>query len=218
MNYTQHISCMHLSTYILYVDTLHMYVVETSWHPCLSNRGQIIYHISVFITDRPTKDFLFIMWHCKTSMVIYAILLPYNNLAKVCLPVEDDGYLCTDDPVKLRSAAIVYDPDHSLLSQYYSSDGMILSSVFGEPQREDGSEAEIEAVKIVLQDMYEYFENQVLVLDEYKTVRDRCKNKHDLCAFWTSIGECDVNRRFMVNECSASCRLCLHLHASFQYL
>ena len=111
-----------------------------------------------------------------------------------------------------------HDPYNSPLSQYYSSDGLILDSVFGEPQREDGSETEVEAVKIVLQEMYEYFNEQVLVLPEYKTVRDICKNKHDLCAFWTSIGECDANRRFMVNECSASCRLCLHLHTSFRDL
>lgn len=106
------------------------------------------------------------------SWVVVVATLSYLSLANVCLLVEDDRYLCTDDPIQLRSAAVTHDPDNSPLARYYSADGLILGSVFGEPQREDGSESEIEAIKIVLHEMYEYFDNQVLVLPEYKTVRD----------------------------------------------
>jgi hypothetical protein len=35
------------------------------------------------------------------------------------------------------------------------------------------------------------------------------KNRHELCAFWTSVGECESNRGFMLDNCPASCRLCL---------
>ena len=35
------------------------------------------------------------------------------------------------------------------------------------------------------------------------------KNVHELCAFWTSVGECESNRKFMLEHCPAACRLCL---------
>ena len=35
------------------------------------------------------------------------------------------------------------------------------------------------------------------------------KNDHELCAFWTSVGECESNRGFMLENCAAACRLCL---------
>lgn len=35
------------------------------------------------------------------------------------------------------------------------------------------------------------------------------KNYHELCAFWSSVGECETNRIFMMENCVAACRLCL---------
>jgi hypothetical protein len=109
---------------------------------------------------------------CSFQLLPILLLLLNISYAKVCLPVEDDTYFCTDDPSKLRDAAMTHDAHNSPLSKYYSSDGTILDSVFGETQRLDGTEQEIEAVKVILQQMYQYFENEVLVLSEYKTVRD----------------------------------------------
>jgi len=119
--------------------------------------------------------------------------------AKSCVPVEPDHYICTDDPASVRHAL------HQTVPE----------SFYGVKQRVDGTEAEQEAVQRVLQTMYAYFATNVLALPEYKMVRDKCKNKNELCAFWTSVGECDANRSFMVSQCPASCLLCLHLHPSF---
>ncbi len=41
------------------------------------------------------------------------------------------------------------------------------------------------------------------------------KNNHDLCAFWTSVGECDSNRIFMQDNCAAACQLCLLASTNF---
>lgn len=35
------------------------------------------------------------------------------------------------------------------------------------------------------------------------------KNKNELCAFWTYVGECESNRGFMMENCAAACKMCL---------
>ncbi|KAK0395009.1 hypothetical protein QR680_001060 [Steinernema hermaphroditum] len=39
------------------------------------------------------------------------------------------------------------------------------------------------------------------------TERD-CIDKHDLCKFWSSIGECDSNKEWMDDNCQISCNVC----------
>ena len=81
----------------------------------------------------------------------------------------------------------------------------------GVPQRIDGSDAEKEAVKQVLIQTEKYFRDEVLMHPVfYRYVRELgvCQNTNELCAFWTSVGECESNRGFMLSHCSASCQLC----------
>lgn len=85
----------------------------------------------------------------------------------------------------------------------------------GKRQRIDGSVSEKMAVRRVLQQMEYYFRTEVLSRPEYSTIRDKCHNYNELCAFWTSVGECESNRGFMLLNCAASCRLCLHLYTNF---
>ena len=42
------------------------------------------------------------------------------------------------------------------------------------------------------------------------------KNDHELCAFWTSVNECETNRGFMLDNCPAACRLCLLANTNMQ--
>uniref|UniRef100_A0A1I7UKP3 Neprilysin n=1 Tax=Caenorhabditis tropicalis TaxID=1561998 RepID=A0A1I7UKP3_9PELO len=35
-----------------------------------------------------------------------------------------------------------------------------------------------------------------------------CKDKHDLCKFWSSIGECNTNKNWMEDHCPVSCDVC----------
>lgn len=37
---------------------------------------------------------------------------------------------------------------------------------------------------------------------------DVCADKHDLCKFWSSIGECESNRDWMAQNCKISCDRC----------
>jgi len=83
----------------------------------------------------------------------------------------------------------------------------------GVTQRIDGSESEKQAVRDVLKHMDHYFFHEVLALPEYEYARSRCKNSNELCAFWSSVGECESNRVFMLTNCPAACRFCLLLHS-----
>eukprot|EP00536_Pseudo-nitzschia_multiseries_P001762 jgi/Psemu1/181790/e_gw1.22.99.1 len=92
----------------------------------------------------------------------------------------------------------------------------------GVTQRIDGSDAEKQAVREVLKHMDNYFFHEVLALPEYEYARSRwyAAEKHDqnddgteLCAFWSSVGECESNRVFMLTNCPAACRFCLLLHS-----
>mmetsp|Transcript_28891 Transcript_28891/g.32407 ORF Transcript_28891/g.32407 Transcript_28891/m.32407 type:complete len:150 (+) Transcript_28891:37-486(+) len=83
----------------------------------------------------------------------------------------------------------------------------------GVTQRIDGSELEKQAVRDVLKHMDRYFFHEVLALPEYEYARSRCKNSNELCAFWSSVGECESNRVFMLTNCPAACRFCLLLHS-----
>ncbi|OEU20554.1 hypothetical protein FRACYDRAFT_153985, partial [Fragilariopsis cylindrus CCMP1102] len=83
----------------------------------------------------------------------------------------------------------------------------------GVTQRIDGSESEKQAVRDVLKHMDNYFFHEVLALQEYEYARSRWYNSNELCAFWSSVGECESNRVFMLSNCPAACRFCLLLHS-----
>ncbi|CAD6194467.1 unnamed protein product [Caenorhabditis auriculariae] len=37
---------------------------------------------------------------------------------------------------------------------------------------------------------------------------EKCKDRHDLCKFWSSIGECGTNKEWMEDHCPVSCDVC----------
>ena len=39
-------------------------------------------------------------------------------------------------------------------------------------------------------------------------VLDKCMNRHELCAFWVALGECEKNRAYMMTNCAPSCLSC----------
>ena len=54
--------------------------------------------------------------------------------------------------------------------------------------------------------------DQVLVDPKYASVKTECRNKHELCNFWASIGECDKNPGYMKTNCAPSCKSCEQLN------
>jgi len=136
-----------------------------------------------------------------TIKLLMAILslqsLPADS--KICVATEENRYLCTDR--------------HTTKASIYPEFNTHQNFNVGVEQRVDGSDEERAAVEEVLRLMHEYLDNEVLVKPEYGPVLDSCENTKELCAFWVSVGECDANRGFMLDNCAASCRLCLLLHS-----
>mmetsp|Transcript_7163 Transcript_7163/g.15807 ORF Transcript_7163/g.15807 Transcript_7163/m.15807 type:complete len:161 (+) Transcript_7163:179-661(+) len=129
------------------------------------------------------------------------LLLPYTQSQTTadptCISIDSTHtYICTDTPDKTRLA---------VSSQHYNTNHYDL----GVKQRISGSREELARIRKVMVDMENYFENEVMSRSEYEHVRGRCKNEHELCAFWSSLGECETNRGFMLSHCAAACRLCL---------
>lgn len=131
--------------------------------------------------------------------------------ARTCVVPHDDyptggrgdDHQCTDKPLVMTGAA--------------NSKGVQTNRFnFGLAQRIDGTEAEKKAIVEVLGRMEDYFVNEVLAHPEYISVRPRCQNLNELCAFWVAVGECETNRIFMLSNCAAACRFCLLLNTDIR--
>eukprot|EP00539_Tryblionella_compressa_P000048 CAMPEP_0178739980 /NCGR_PEP_ID=MMETSP0744-20121128/4345_1 /TAXON_ID=913974 /ORGANISM="Nitzschia punctata, Strain CCMP561" /LENGTH=397 /DNA_ID=CAMNT_0020392721 /DNA_START=74 /DNA_END=1267 /DNA_ORIENTATION=- len=81
-----------------------------------------------------------------------------------------------------------------------------LGAEMGEPQAISGHLA-AELIEKLEGDK-QYFQNEVMVKDEFINVRDICRNKHELCAYWSLMGECDKNEGYMKVNCAPACRSC----------
>jgi len=89
-----------------------------------------------------------------------------------------------------------------------SSDCIPLKSSMGVPQRNDGTNEERGKVSDLIEESKRYLRYQVLVDPLYRSVFMSCTNKHELCAFWASLGECESNPGYMHENCNLSCRKC----------
>lgn len=97
--------------------------------------------------------------------------------ARSCVtPPNSDEHQCTDNPL--------------LLSQAINERGEQTSRYnLGLAQRIDGTEAEKKAIVEVLGRMDDYYIQEVLANPEYASVRPRCQNLNELCAFWVAVGK-----------------------------
>lgn len=57
----------------------------------------------------------------------------------------------------------------------------------------------------------DYMYNTVYQDEKFQELRDDCLNRHELCLFWASIGECEANPGYMQMQCAPSCLSCDHL-------
>lgn len=135
-----------------------------------------------------------------------------SSIEQKCISVDSyHTYICTDNPEATRRAVDngKSESDTNIITSAYEMD-------LGVEQRITGSENEQLRIRNVLRKMYNYFEEEVLSRSEYELVRGRCKNANELCAFWTSVNECETNRGFMLETCAAACRLCLLANTNMQ--
>lgn len=76
---------------------------------------------------------------------------------------------------------------------------------YGEPQQVAGPDwyKSMQIVQSTNTYMTEQFQN-----DTAKPYRDECKCRHELCAFWAAIGECEKNPPYMLLHCAPVCQTC----------
>ena len=81
---------------------------------------------------------------------------------------------------------------------------------YGEPQEAEGAEAS--ATLLVIRKTISYMRNFVLRDKPTHTMSEdtiqKCRNRHDKCAFWSAIGECENNAAWMASNCAPSCQSC----------
>lgn len=53
-----------------------------------------------------------------------------------------------------------------------------------------------------------YMANVVMTDPAYAPVKNTCKNRHELCSYWSMIGECDRNPAYMKVNCAPACQSC----------
>ncbi|GKY95435.1 hypothetical protein MPSEU_000505000 [Mayamaea pseudoterrestris] len=105
------------------------------------------------------------------------------------------------DPRKLDvSQVLPADIDKEVAQQI-----MEKSKAFGVRQIAAG--ADIKATLVKIEETAQYMANEkTLALP--KDILDNCSNKHEMCSFWSAVGECTNNRAYMTTNCSPACASC----------
>ena len=67
--------------------------------------------------------------------------------------------------------------------------------------------SQVASVQFLIDQMNDYL-NVTMMQPEFIRLRDLCINKDSKCAFWASIGECDVNPGYMKIDCALACQSC----------
>jgi len=94
-----------------------------------------------------------------------------------------------------------------------SSCGMCLTydPYAGVQQIFDGDDETIIKTQRVIEDMHEYMENTVFADPAFRSVRENCQNRQELCAHWAASGECEANPGYMKIQCAPACQTCLQV-------
>lgn len=77
----------------------------------------------------------------------------------------------------------------------------------GVDQLVSGSDDEKMKTTEIIQSMKSYLIEEVIPYGE--PVLSVCNNRHELCSFWATKGECENTRPYMIEMCPLSCRMCL---------
>jgi hypothetical protein len=105
-----------------------------------------------------------------------------------------EGEVCKSDGVCF--------PTEDAAHKYYVN-GVDIPIDFGEDQTILGEHWE--RTLEVVEKSKEYI-RRVREEEEFEDVRDGCIVRNQLCSFWATIGECEVNPNYMKLQCAPSCQ------------
>ena len=149
------------------------------------------------------------MWyHCGSSCGTCDAVLEYISSLEFVKDTNENKLPCVDDDYQCNSWASVGEctanPSYMNKSCRYSCkichDG---TNKFGIAQR---THSDANTISRITQSI-EYME---LVYNEelYQKVRHGCKNLHEDCSLWASVGECTKNPGYMELNCAPACMCC----------
>jgi len=99
--------------------------------------------------------------------------------------------------------------EHQRKLNHVGGDETLLETPYGKLQ--DGENDPNSAIHPIVANYSKYMDSVVFVDEDYKDVKDSCKNRHELCAFWASLGECENNEVYMQKHCAVACHSCIVL-------
>ena len=156
-------------------------------------------------------------------LIVLAVITRGTGGDETQCVVTDDNETCSDvapavvveDEEKTKPARIRKDK-----SKYQSgsttseiSDPIKTVAKYGEAQRVEGQE--IDKIMDVIVRTIHYMENDIhgpnATHNLSTNLLAECRNKHQDCAFWAAISECEKNPSYMKINCSPSCQTCVLL-------
>jgi len=69
----------------------------------------------------------------------------------------------------------------------------------------------VKEIQVSLKNAKQYLETVIFPEKKYRRLKEECKNKHESCAFWATIGECQKNPGYMNVSCAPVCQSCEYL-------
>lgn len=66
-------------------------------------------------------------------------------------------------------------------------------------------------IQVTLKNAKQYLETTIFPNKEYRRLVEECKNKHESCAFWATLGECQNNPGYMNVSCAPVCQSCEYM-------
>ena len=142
-----------------------------------------------------------------------------TQVLESCINVNGEASECLESEIIQQGAKSQGQPSkHSPLSARATTDRMVrLGADLGEVQ-EVMAEHEEKGVEIFgkIEEARQYMQEIVFRNEEYESVRHQCRNNHELCAFWATLGECDNNPLFMQTQCAPICKSCRMIDTSYR--
>jgi hypothetical protein len=134
----------------------------------------------------------------KQFQLVFGILIFIGSLLE---------WSSSDD---VKCIQIVEDEDYVCLNVSEEEIDVLIgqnSLNLGVDQLVSGSDVEKMKTTEIIHSMKSYLIEEVIPYGE--PVLSVCNNKHELCSFWATKGECENTRPYMIEMCPLSCRMCL---------
>lgn len=151
----------------------------------------------------------FMQFHCPKSCNTCADVKKAMEAAEF---VQDgDGTVCTDDHYQCSEWAGMGEcdanPNYMLTSCRRSCVVCFAgTNQFGVGQRIPRNQDKDKAVEYV--EKSAKYMQRVWKEEEFSRVRHKCRNQHEDCTYWASLGECEANPKYMHLNCAPACETC----------